>query len=128
MAGAISIVLVLTKMTFRNSFPKVRTWLVSSAHLFVRWFLKIVLIFLPNNKPAVKKPLLALSPPLKNDTTAWYIALPDIRQEGKKFMQYASGSWVESLIAIDTIFGSIPTGKCAEIFGRKNVIVCLTIS
>ncbi|KAF0706789.1 facilitated trehalose transporter Tret1-like, partial [Aphis craccivora] len=118
-SNAISIQLDLTKMTFGNSFPKVGTWLESSAHWFVRWFLKIVSIFLPNNKPALTA----------NDTTAaGGIALPAIRQEVKKFIQYIPRSWVESLIAIGAIFVTIPTGKCAEIFGQKNVIVCLTIS
>ncbi len=51
--GTISIRLDLTKMTFGNSSPKVGTWLEPSAHWFVRWFLKIVSIFLPNNKPAL---------------------------------------------------------------------------
>ncbi|CAH1708400.1 unnamed protein product [Aphis gossypii] len=150
-------------MTFENSFPKVRK-LSATSYLFVRWFLEIITIFPPDIKHA-KKPFIALSPP-KNDTTAaGGSALPTIRQEGKKFRQYASalsatvgpfavgtvlawmspampmllsptskikvtpnqGSWVGSLIAIGAIFGSIPAGKCADIFGRKPVILCLTI-
>jgi len=66
--GAISIGLDLSKMTSGNSYPDVRK-LSTSSHLFVQWFLEIVSIFLPDNKP-VKKPLLALSPPPKHDTTS----------------------------------------------------------
>ncbi|CAH1716649.1 unnamed protein product [Aphis gossypii] len=163
--GAISIGLDLCKMTFENLHPEVGA-LSSSTYLFVKWFLGIVSTFIPSLEP-VKNPLLALSAPPKNDdtTAAGGSALPAIRQEGKKFRQYATalsatvgpfavgtvlawmspampmllsptskikvtpnqGSWVGSLIAIGAIFGSIPAGKCADMFGRKPVILCLTI-
>jgi len=66
--GAISIGLDLSKMAFGNSYPHVGTMSVSS-HLFVQWVIEIVSVFLPDNTP-VNKPLLALSLPPKNDTTA----------------------------------------------------------
>jgi len=37
------------------------------------------------------------------------------------------GSWVDSLIAIGTIYGSIKSGIFADIFGKKSVIFSLTI-
>lgn len=37
------------------------------------------------------------------------------------------GSWVGSLIAIGAIVGSIPAGKCADIYGRKPTIAALAV-
>jgi SP family facilitated glucose transporter-like MFS transporter 8 len=55
-------------------------------------------------------------------------ALPMLLSESSKIkVTPDQGSWVGSLIAIGAIFGSIPAGKCADIFGRKPVIACLTI-
>ncbi|XP_025205117.1 facilitated trehalose transporter Tret1-2 homolog [Melanaphis sacchari] len=55
-------------------------------------------------------------------------AMPMLLSESSKIkVTPDQGSWVGSLIAIGAIFGSIPAGKCADLFGRKPVIACLTI-
>lgn len=55
-------------------------------------------------------------------------ALPMLLSENSKIRMTADqGSWVGSLIAIGAIFGSIPAGRCADIFGRKPIIACLAV-